>query len=493
MRILKTVLAIMIILVCAQVVSATEPLSVRVNCQGCSTRDGNNFYANAGETITLTVSSTGGIGSKSYKWTKGGILVHDSIDPFPITVTENAKYILTVTDRKGYISKTVKIISVSQEKSKCLPSFKSDIIIDDRRNREKEFSVGDTFALSVRLDTRDCSSSNYNLSWIADDKNIIFVNPNSTRTEVRIGQGTKNGRVEIKAIVTNPFTIAVRSLDTEIRIVSNTPPQFEIGHDEIIYSYTSFNVWASDFEPGERGESGDFLYNCSVILRNEQGIIVSRDSKIARGGKVPILSLKPGRKEEIYSIEMMVGDSHGAITAKTKPIGNIKLGKTGKDIPIVSAPDIIYCVVGEVCKIDASETTDEDKDISNLGFYNAKTSERLINSRGDYCSGPICRYNFTYPGTYKIRIEANYFDGDSRRESKVGSKIVTVVVSPSNVSIAPTAALTPTATPTIAFIPNPVARVRTDTIEEHRKKKWSERIISDISNIIDTIKNALNF
>jgi len=493
----KSVLAIIVILLCAQVVCATDPLLIQVACQGCSTQNEYNFYANAGETITFTVSSTGGTGSKSYKWTKEGVLVHNSVAPFPITVTENAEYNLIVADSRGYISKTIKTFPISQEKSKCLPSFRSDIILDDRLNRE-EYSIGDSFELKVYLDEKDCPSPKYELCWITDDPNIIFVSPNSTKTEVIIGQGTKNGDVEIEVIITNPFTKNARSRNINIEIVSNTPPQFEIEHSKPpIYSCEWFEVWPSNFKPGERGESGDFLHSCSAVLKNENGTIVSSAAPrtAARNGKVPHLRLKPDGFKEIYSIEMTVVDSHGASTIVIGYIGNISRGQNDRNAPVVYAPDTIYCVVNEVCEIDASETTHKDRYVSNFRFYDIGAKEQLKNPREDYCSGSVCSHIFTYPGTYRIEIKANYFDKDldDYRESEIGSKIVTVIVI-SNVSAIPTLTITPTLKPTpkptLTPVPTPKsAPTSTPALEKTPAptKNFLENFWETIGNIIKAL------
>ena len=212
---------------------------------------------------------------------------------------------------------------------------------------------------------------------------------------------------------------------------------------------------------------------------------------VARNGKVPHLRLEPDGFKGIYSIEMTVEDSHRASTTMIEYIGNISRGERDRNAPVVYAPDTIHCVVNEICVIDASETGDKDRYVSNFGFFNVVTGERLVNPSGDYCSGSICNHIFTYPGTYKIRVEANYFDDDpdDHRESEVGSKVVTVIVSRDNigVSVAPAVILTPTAIATIAFTPKPVTRVRTNTVEEPKEKKGWEKILSYIIDIIKTL------
>ena len=429
-----------------QVAYAADLLSVQVNCQGCSSKagipGGYQFNADVGKTITLTAFSTGGVGNKCYEWTKEGRTVCDSAS-FLLIVAEDAEYILTVTDDAGSVSKLVKIVSRIPKESKCLPSFKTSIAVKSDISGKTEYSAGESFTVKVRLDTRDCPSSNYRFYWRADDENIIFVNPNSTATEVRIGQGIKSGKVKIEAIVTDG--VVTRSRQIEIKIVKNTPPQFEIGYSKPVYSYTWFNVHCIDFESGEYGdEDNDFLYKCSVVLRNEKGEIVSSSTKIARYGKVSSFRLKPGGIG-IKTIELTAWDSHKASTTKNETICVVK-GNTGKDVPIVRASDTVYCIVGEVCVIDASAT---DRDVSSFRFYNADTEEQLANPKGNYCSGPVCNHNFTYPGTYRIRIEANYFNQDN-----TGYKIVTVVVNPSDTSV--TSDPTPTPIPqTETISPSP--------------------------------------
>lgn len=475
---MKMMIAVIVALVCIQTVCAVDPLSVQVNCRECSEQDGYKFYADAGKSVTLTASSNGGIGSKSYSWTKEGSVVCEYAS-FALTVAEdNVEYILTVTDNRGSVKKTIEIVPIFSQESKCLPGFIGEIIVTDRVSGREEYSVGDILTARIRIDTRDCPNSDYQFYWMADDENIIFTEPDSTKTEVRIGQGTKNGNVEIEAIITNGKI--ERSCDVEIEIVSNTPPEFGIEHSEPVCSYTRFDAYCVDFKPGKRGESGDFLHSCSAVLKNEGGEIVSSVSRTASRGKVSSLRLKP-EEIGIYFIEMTVEDSHGAATTMNKTI-QVTKGNTGKDIPVVRAPDTIYCIVNEVCRIDASETTRRDKYVSNFRFYNVATKEQLVNPAGHYYSGSVCNHIFTYPGTYRIRIEANYFDEDN-----IGSKIVTVIVSSGNV-FAPTP--TPTATPTSIAVSRPVVRETIMPEEPEIKEEGFKKFFQDI---IDIIKNALNF
>ena len=490
----KAILVVIVALVCAQAVYAVaNPLSVQVSCTGCSDKDfmpgGYEFRADENEKITFAVSSSGGIGSKSYSWVRNGNIVCDRAS-FQLIVTENVEYILTVTDDGGSVSEIVKIIPIFPQELKCLPGFRREITVHDRVRDRTEYSVGDVFTVKVRLDTNDCLNSNYQFYWTADDENIIFANPNSTETEVRIGQGISNGRVEIKAVIINSFTQAVRSRDTEIKIVSNTPPsEVRIRYDESV-SYTDFKVYCVDFKTGEhRNEHDDFVCECSVILRNEIGRIIDSASKtVTRDREIPYLKVKP-EGMGVYFIEYVVKDSHGLTSTVNETIEVIK-GSTGKDIPIVRAPNTIYCVVNEVCEIDASETRNKDEYVSNFGFYlvddKGKVKERLANSEGDYCSGPICRYNFTYPGTYRIKITANYFDEDND-EDDIGFKIVMVIVSSGDVSVMSTPVLVLTPAATSAPTSAPTIQIEAGAREEQ------EGIKEYLESLFKAIKNVLNF
>ncbi len=483
MKMIRLVLAALVALVCAQIVCAANPLLVQVNCQGCSSEvgipEGYKFYADVGKSITLTISSSGGIGSKSYNWMENGIIVCNRAS-FQLTVAEdNVEYALTVADDRGSVSKMVRIIPTFPQKSKCLPDFRGDIILRDEIRERTEYAAGDAFTLEVKLDRESCSDCpNYKFYWETDNPDIILVSPNSTKTEVKIKQGAKKSDAIVRAVITNG--VAIRDREIDIEIVKNTPPQFKIEHSKPVYSYTGFEVWCVDFKPGEQSEKNDFLYKCSAVLKNEKGKVVSSASRTASRGKISSLKLKP-EGIKVCFIELTAYDSHLASTTVNKTIQVVK-GDTGKDIPIVRAPDIIYCIVGKMCRIDASETLNRDKNVSSFGFYDVRTSERLANLEGDYCSGPVCRHNFTYPGTYRIKITANYFDEDN-----IGSKIVTVIVSPGNVSITPTPtpATIPTSKPTKAC-------VKISAPEEPETKKRSlEKFFSGIIAIIDTIKNAL--
>lgn len=491
---IKVVLAgIVLMAVCAQIVCATDVLSVEVNCQGHSREgiipNGYKFYADEGESITLTAIIDGGAGNEEYLWTKSGTAVCKR-GSFQLIVAENVKYILTVTDSGGSVNKTIEIVSISSQKPKCLPDFIGGITIRDERGRT-EYSAGDIFTVEVRIDTRYCPDSDYELCWTADDENIIFVSPSSAKTEVIIGQGISVGGVEIEVTMTNGKVVR-RPEDggIEIEIVKNIPPQFGVEHSEPpIYSGEYFEVWASDFEPSD----GDYSY--SATLTNERDEIVSADRAIGRNGEIPHLRLRPNWFQGVYRIDMTVENSHGLSTTATGYVGNIFRGKNDRNAPIARAPDIIYCVVGEVCVIDASETADRDKYVSNFGFYvvgGGKVKEQLANPEGHFCSGPICKHSFTYPGIREVEIEAKYFDGDDRRESEVGTKVVRVVVKSVEPVIitTPTIVITPMPAPTA--IPKLVEQIyiETNIIEEPEIEKRGIRKF--LSDIINAIKNALN-
>ncbi|MCK5642129.1 MAG: hypothetical protein KAJ19_15095, partial [Gammaproteobacteria bacterium] len=68
---------------------------------------------------------------------------------------------------------------------------------------------------------------------------------------------------------------------------------------------------------------------------------------------------------------------------------------------------------------------------STFGFYYSN-GEQIVNSDGDYCSGPVCEFIPTYPGTHEIKITAKYFGNDN-----IGSKVITVIVSENKTSVTP--------------------------------------------------------
>ena len=488
MKMVRLVSAALVALVCAQGAYAVDPLLVQVSCAECSIKipvpEGYEFRADAGEEINLAASSTGGVGNKRYEWMKEERIIYKG-NSFELTVAEDViEYILVVTDDRGSVRKVVRIIPISSQTPTCLPDFRSDIILRDEIRGRTEYAAGDVFTLEVKLDRQSCSDCpNYEFRWETDNQDVILVNPNLTKTEVKIKQGAGRSDAIIRAVITNG--VAVRDREIDIRIVKNTPPQFGIEYSKPVCSYTRFDVWRVDFKAGERSEKNDFLYKCSVVLKNEKGEIVSSASKTASRGKVSSLRLKPAGIG-IYFIEFTAYDSHLAPTTVNETIQVVK-GNTGKDIPVIYAPDIVNCIVDEICVIDASETLERDKDVSNFGFYNVATGEQLANPEGHYCSGPKCKHNFTYPGTYRIKITANYFD-----EENIGSKIVTVVVSSGNVSAMPTPVLMPTIAPTSVVVSKPAVPAKTSaTKEPETEKRGLEKIVSGIIDIIEWFKNAL--
>ena len=502
MKMIRLVLAVFVVLVCAQVVCADDPLLVQVNCQDCSVDrvdipNGYQFRADVGKEITLVAFSTGGVGNKQYEWIKEERIIYKG-NPFELTVAEDVvEYNLIVTDDGGSVSKVARIVPISSQVSTCLPDFRSDIILRDEVRGRTEYATGDVFTLEAKLDRQSCSDCpNYEFRWETNNPDVILVNPNSTETEVRIGQGISSRKVEIKAIITNGEVIRQpKRGGIEIKIVKNTPPsEVKIEYDKPV-SYTDFKVRCVDFKTGERGnEYEDFIHKCSAVLKNEIGEVVDDALKtVIRGKEIPYLELKP-RGIGIYFVEYTVEDSHGSILTVSETIEVEIKGGTGKDMPVIYVSDVVNCIVGEVCKIDASKTTLRDK--NSIGFeywlvHKGKKIERLTSSiSGGFCSGPECSQIFEYPGTYVVEVEGRYFDLDSRRESKVGSGVVTVIVSSGNVSVVPTPApiLTPIATPTSVSIFAPT--VIKERIDEPKKSKRD--IIEYFVNLIDEIKNALN-
>ena len=416
---IERLLMIVVVVCIFTPVAQADALSTQIRCDGCYSWDyapgGYMFWVDVGEKITLTAFSVGGTGNEEYEWTaESGETVFGS--SLKLIFTESVKYTLVVTDDIGYITKTVEIVQSSSESS-CLPSFRSVAIQDEYRR--SEYSAGDIFEVRARLkDTRDCP--NYNFYWEADDENIAFTNPNSTKTDVIIGQGVGIGHTTITAVVTNG--IMTRKKDVNIKIVSNTPPQISVRYDQPL-SYTNFNVYFDGSTTGKSGdENNDFIREYSIALFDENGNLV--DSTVRRGyigREVSYLSVKPDGWG-IYSSEIAIMDSHGS-TSSINETFEVEKGNTGKDIPVIFvSDDVVYCKTGEICKINAGETKRRDPDISTFGYY--MNGEQIVNPNGDYCSGPVCKFIPTYPGTHKIKITAKYFGNDN-----IGSKTITVIVS----------------------------------------------------------------
>jgi hypothetical protein len=409
------------------IASASNPPMVKVDCGGCYSINevpgGYEFYADSGEKINLVGSAVGGDGAVRYVWTKNGKSIC-SLSSCLVIVAESAvEYVFTATDNKGRSSsKIVKVIpKFKPEKSKCLPNFKSGIILHDWIEGRTEWSAGDSFALEVKLKEDGCS--NYDFHWETNNPDVVIENKNSAKTGITIRKSAKAGMsAVIKAVLSNE--LVTRSREINIKIVGNTKPQAIVRYDQL-RSYTKFKVYCGESKTGTSGnENNDFISKCSVVLKDEQGRIVSQDSKTARNGKTPVLKLK-AKAVGIYTIVLTVWDSHGLSATASEKIGVVK-GNTGKDVPVIYTQDVVYCLAGEVCKISAYETVLRDEKVSKFSFYDVtyeeQNKERLTNKYG-FCSSSVCSHIFGYPGTYKIKITASYFGSD-----KSSSKIITVVV-----------------------------------------------------------------
>lgn len=433
----------MFVLLSMTFVAQADILSTQIRCSGCFNWDhapgGYIFWVDTGEKITLTAFSVGGTGNKKYEWTdEYGEIVSD-FATLDLTFTENIKYTLVVTDDIGYITKTVEIVQSSSE-SRCLPSFRSVAIQDEYRR--SEYAVGDVFEVIARL--KDVCPS-YNFYWEADDKNIAFTNPSSIKTDVTIGQGVRNGDVTITAVITNGEV--KRKQSVTVKIVSNSPPQISVRYDQPS-SYTKFNVYFDGSTTGKSGdENNDFIRLVSIDFFDEnENLIDSVAKRGYEGREIPYLSFKPEGWLTWYSFNATITDSHG-LTSSVNETFEVEKGNTGKDIPVVFvSDDVIYCKTGEVCKINAGETIRRDTDVSMFSYYYSN-GEQIVNSNGDYCSGPVCEFIPTYPGAHKIKITAKYFGNDN-----IGSKIIIVIVG-KNETVPVTTNITPTPTPVCCYFP----------------------------------------
>jgi len=433
------VLLFVLLVFSMSVTFAEEALSVEIKCQGCDIKIVSGWYElrpNAGEKIILTAHSSGGVGSKNYLWTKDSQQVCIS-SSYSITVSEETEeYLLTVSDDVGSIKKWIRIVPKLPPR-KCLPEFKSDIDLDDKTGRE-EWSAGDVFILKAKLDMSDCSDPNYKLHWESDNPGIIFVKLSPIKTEVRIIEGAKTGDTIIKAVLSNNFQ--ERKKKIIIKIVDNTPPEIvSIRYDKPL-SYTRFNVYV-DATSGKSGNENNDFVQCSIVFRNETGRIIDSDSRTIKSGDFNFVFRLMPEGREIYSIEAVLKDSHGMISSVDSEMFKVEKGDTGKDMPVIFVPDVIYCMQGEECKIDASETSIRDKDISTFGYY--LDGKEILNEDGNICSGRVGSFIFNYPDIFEIEVRGKYFGNDN-----IGSKTTTVVVSKNETASTPAPTPTPTPTPT---------------------------------------------
>ncbi|MCK4592009.1 hypothetical protein KAT63_01045 [Candidatus Parcubacteria bacterium] len=422
-REISFVIIILLIFVLSTIAEAIVPLTVEVKCgDGKCTRNnipgGYAFYADADDNIILTSYAKDGIGSKSHIWTKDGKIILKS-KSLQITVIEEEKYLLTVTDDGGSIDTIVKIFPRSKEP--CILSL-SNIKLNDKvkaRRETREYAVGDIFSLTIPYTkTGDCEIE---IKWETDDSGIIFKSPSSKATKVGIGSQAKTGKHIVKVTILG--SDRPKEKEINISVVRNSPPFFELDFD-YPESYSVFKVNFKEIKTGSTGnENNDFIQNYYVELEDNNSV-VDKVSWNRRSYKEDIPTIKLKTKGiGLHNLTVTITDSHGKTSTITEEI--VVLEGDNKQTPLVmnSLPDRIDCVVGEECEINAWEVFNRYERKASIKFYD-KTKQKtfLTNSKGGYCSGsPICKHVFGYQGIYKVKVVANYND-------RKGSKNIIIVV-----------------------------------------------------------------
>ncbi len=312
----------------------------------------------------------------------------------------------------------------------CLPEFESGIIFDPDNPAKQPtvFTPGESIKVKIDIG-RTSGCTGYEYGFKSDNPYIYFDNTEKKYGSIEaimsidpnIGMG-KNPK--ITAILSHGI-ISIEN-ETEIQIVSNTPPKAEATYPDNWPSFTSFTVDCSGSMSGNGfNESDDRVWRCKAVVMDENGekVISDDEKKAAPGQKMPLLNLKTGAKE-VNQIIVEVEDTLG-VTSEIDGLIDIDKGDTGRDVPIVRIDDLINCYAGEECFLDASETRNRDENVSKLEFWIMEGNREVkqMGNSGGICAALICKYIFQNSGTFQVKVKAYYF-----MQKKFGHKIVSVNV-----------------------------------------------------------------
>ncbi|NOQ68329.1 hypothetical protein GQ568_02725 [Patescibacteria group bacterium] len=437
----KLIMIVVIFVLTTAVACAGNPPQAIITCNGCQEISEGYLlvYADYGNTMTLRgISSQDDVGIVSYIWTKDEIIVSKNAQ-CSFIVTEDTKYVLTVTDGENKSdSEMIEIrLKYVAPPNRCLPDWKGEII----SSNNNDLIIGDKIVLDANLQSSDCVD--WKIEWYVVDDNIIINNKNSERTQIEIGEGTKIGTHTIKVVLSN--SEKSREHKTQINVIRNTPPTLVVNY-EFPYSYGTLYVDFSESKTGISGnENNDRIRYCYVRLEDKHGSFVSDGSWNVNRDRMPLSVKVETVKMGTHFIIATIKDSHGLVSTVKEEIW-VKEGDSKHDPLIVRvSSDRITCIAGEECKFSAYQTLShyEGKSI-NFVYYDVTYKshpEKLANPDGHYLTGPEFRHIFPYSGNYVVRVTAT--SGD-----RSGVAEVVVTVTDNGTVLEPTPTLIPISTQT---------------------------------------------
>ncbi len=346
----------------------------------------------------------------------------------------------------------VDIVSAGQ--NRCLPDWGSAPIVIDKEIKKIEFAPGDSF--SVEASYRYASScKNYApamFTWQALKNNvatndIVFSDIHAKKTTATVIPGAKTGdKVTIRGTLTfadDPKGVRSES-ETNVLIMDKpSAPVIKLSYGPV-ESRVSFKVSFSNSKAG--GSSNNFIRNCSLVLRDEQGNIVDTDEVKTVFGKVMPQARLTAKNPGIHTIIAVCSDSHGTIGMVSETIP-VDLGsKDKKSPPFLIVNKTINCYLGGNCVIDFSKTNAFGKSlkVEYADITNGDSKSVPLIS----CGAQACKLNFARSGVYTIKLKARFLlgnDGNKFIYSDPSETIIKVVVSqqPQARQIAPSQAVLP--------------------------------------------------
>lgn len=326
---------------------------------------------------------------------------------------------------------------VGAGQNRCLPDWSSTPIVIDKEMKRIEFAPGDSFTVEASYKYAS-SCKNYVpavFSWQALKNNvltndIVFSDSHAKKTTAMVALNAKTGdRVTIRGILTFADDPNEQRSEREesIFVVSKPPaPVIKLSYGPVV-SRVSFKVGFSNSKAG--GSSNNFIRNCSLVLRDEQGNIVDTDeTKTIFGKAIPqarLMAKNPG----IHQITAVCSDSHGTIGTVSETIP-VDLGsKDKKSLPILIVNKTINCYLGR-CPVDFSRTNTFGKSIK---VEYADITNRDSKSVPLFpCGAEVCELNLTRTGVYKFKLVAKFLlssDANGFHYSDESETIVVVYVS----------------------------------------------------------------
>lgn len=306
---------------------------------------------------------------------------------------------------------SVNIVTAGQ--NRCFPEWSTDspVLIDKDIGRI-EFASGDIFPAeaSYRYTSACRNYVPVVITWQAFKNNvptndIVFSDVHAKKTTATVDNEAQTGSVDTIRVT---FTFAddpngVRS-ENEINvfIVSKPPaPKIVLSYGSV-KSLVQFEV---GFENSEAyGSSNNFIRNCSLILRDEQGSNIDTDEvKTVFQKPMPVAKLK-ANKPGIHTISAVCSDSHGT-TGRVIETIPVDISDSKRNTPFLIINKTINCKLGD-CVADFSRTNDFGKELKVE--YIDVTNANIRNPLAVKCGDEACRLNLTRPGVYKIKLVARF-------------------------------------------------------------------------------------